>query len=258
LPCTLLLISCAKPTTFRLPSGDCVHKGVLVQITSDEFEALVAAHPELGVLKGQKDNISCVFQIVNPVPLPNLRLINLPPTPPGGTLMSIAKYLSFLKSLEDDIVYAPSLIPVTGTKEEKERARIVFRAFAKRHGFPEKGDGVVYLAFQVRLVGWFGHRWKAALAGETTFAPDEMEISRVDDAWTRADLLPRESLFRLRDITDLLGIDSRVIKKEVEALQAQGQDAWEVMGAKKVMGFWIIRMKAFAPYYKERFGQRSE
>ncbi|MDJ0836400.1 MAG: hypothetical protein QNK37_07755, partial [Acidobacteriota bacterium] len=78
---------------------------------------------------------------------------------------------------------------------------------------------------------------------------------RVKNNWTRSDLLQQESIFWLRDIAELLSIDSVVIKKAVQVLQNQGKDAWDTIGVRKVFGKWLIRMKTFAPYYRKRFDQ---
>ena len=142
----------------------------------------------------------------------------------------IEKYLALL---EDDIVYSVSTIPVSGSLDEKRRARNAFARLAKLKGFPREGDGLIKLAGQVPLVGWFGWRWKDF---ERVFEPDEMIRRHVAGHWKCADLLEQEGIFALKDVAGLLHIDSTVIKKRVRALERTGEDAWKVMGARKSFG----------------------
>ena len=82
------------------------------------------------------------------------------------------------------------------------------------------------------------------------FDTDEMELRTVGAKWTLTHLLDQEGLFLFKDIALLTGINSTRIKKEVRALMAKGQSPWTVLGA-RVLFNRVIRMKKFAPYYRD-------
>ncbi|MDJ0835160.1 MAG: hypothetical protein QNK37_01510 [Acidobacteriota bacterium] len=83
------------------------------------------------------------------------------------------------------------------------------------------------------------------------FDKDEMNLVQPRPTWTRAEILGMEGIFLLKDVADLLGLDSPTLKRHVEAAQNRGESPWDVVGAKKVWSNWVLRMKVFAPYYRK-------
>ena len=86
---------------------------------------------------------------------------------------------------------------------------------------------------------------------ERIFEPDEMNLKEIRKSWSREDLLKQAGVFFLKDIVHLLGIDSSKIKLEARKVIARKKSPWQVMGARKIWNHWVIRMKIFAPYYRQ-------
>ncbi len=88
------------------------------------------------------------------------------------------------------------------------------------------------------------------------FAEDERTLARVDPHSSAEQLLAREGVFFLKDIAKILEIDPVKFKRRATEIEARGQSTWRVMGARKIWNHWIVRMKAFAPYYRKHFSSR--
>jgi len=80
------------------------------------------------------------------------------------------KYREILAQLDDDKLYAPKMIATRawisgqiGSDRERQRLLSSLGSLIKRHGFPEKGDGMVRPAGQQPQPGWFGWRFKDVL-----------------------------------------------------------------------------------------------
>jgi len=89
---------------------------------------------------------------------------------------------------------------------------------------------------------------------QDTFLPDENQpMMRPAEGETAQSLLARrEGVFWFKDVAAILGLSSAALKAEVKRIKDQGRDPWQVIGARKQWDRWIVRMKAFAPYYSER------
>lgn len=87
---------------------------------------------------------------------------------------------------------------------------------------------------------------------ENIFDADEMMLRNVDPNWTADELLSAQGIFFLKDIGDILDIDTDKIKKEARRLNSAGKNAWETIGAKKIWNHWIVRMSVFALYYQKK------
>lgn len=83
------------------------------------------------------------------------------------------------------------------------------------------------------------------------FQQDEMLMRKVNSNWSSEDLLAQDGVFFLKDLVKPLNLDSMKIKRLHHELVAECNDPWETLGAKKVWSHWIVRMKVFAPYYRE-------
>lgn len=83
------------------------------------------------------------------------------------------------------------------------------------------------------------------------FAPDEMEFREVSGRWSAQDLLKQDGIFFLKDVVSLLEIDTVQVKKHTTQLREKGRDPFAIMGVRKVWSNWMVRMKVFAPYYRQ-------
>lgn len=83
------------------------------------------------------------------------------------------------------------------------------------------------------------------------FQEDEMNLRSVDPNWSDETLLQQDGMFFLKDVVKPLGIDPLAVKRRVRQMLADGEDPYETMGARKVWNHWIVRMTAFAPYYRQ-------
>ena len=88
---------------------------------------------------------------------------------------------------------------------------------------------------------------------EQIFQQDEMNLSEVDPDWTQEQLLARQSIFYLKDIVEILGLDPVKVKRKANELIKRGENPWEIMGVRKMWTHWIVRMSVFAPYYRQHF-----
>ena len=86
---------------------------------------------------------------------------------------------------------------------------------------------------------------------EVIFQPDEMELKEVDSTWTADRLLSTEAIFFLKDVVKVLGLDPVKVKKKAREQDRNGKSAWDVMGVRKVWSHWVVRMKVFAPFYRQ-------
>ena len=91
----------------------------------------------------------------------------------------------------------------------------------------------------------------------SVFQEDEMNLIRVDEDWTAADLLEKEGIFFLKDVAPVLGMEPILVKRHVRLIEQKGQSPWQVMGARKIWNHWIVRMKVFAPYYRVHLTKRT-
>lgn len=80
------------------------------------------------------------------------------------------------------------------------------------------------------------------------FQKDEL-LSKVNNQWSVHSLLAQPALFFLKDVCARLEISSLSVADHARSLIEQGQDAYAVMGVRKVWNHWYVRMKVFAPYY---------
>ena len=81
--------------------------------------------------------------------------------------------------------------------------------------------------------------------------PDEMGLSQVDSSWTEPELLDQEGVFFLKNIAEILNLDSTKVKRTHRGIIEEGRDPYQVMGVKKIWNHWLVRMKVFGPYYRE-------
>lgn len=86
---------------------------------------------------------------------------------------------------------------------------------------------------------------------ERIFERDEMVLMKVNKSWGVDELLSQTGIFFLKDIVGLLDLDSAKVIKRAREIQEQGQSSWKIMGIRKVWNHWAVRMKVFAPYYRE-------
>ena len=91
---------------------------------------------------------------------------------------------------------------------------------------------------------------------EKFFDEDEMELRAVDKRWTEQECLAQEGVFFLKDIGKVVPLDPVKVKKKAGEIEARGEEPWAVMGARKIWNHWLVRMKVFAPYYREHFVSR--
>ena len=83
------------------------------------------------------------------------------------------------------------------------------------------------------------------------FELDEMDLIQVKSIWTEDELLSKKGIFFLKDIAGILELDPAKVKKAARDIQNRGESSWERMGARKIWNHWIIRMTAFAPYFRK-------
>ena len=83
------------------------------------------------------------------------------------------------------------------------------------------------------------------------FEPDEMQSRQVDPNWTPEILLKQEGIFFLKDIVEILDLNQPMLKKEIARIKKSGKDPYSITGVRKVWQHWMVRMKVFAPYYRQ-------
>ena len=86
---------------------------------------------------------------------------------------------------------------------------------------------------------------------QSVFEDDEMNLQNVDQTWTAEELLEKKGVFFLKDVAKTLAVDPVRLRGEVRRIKAKDGDPYEAMGVRKIWSHWIIRMKVFAPYYRE-------
>lgn len=97
-------------------------------------------------------------------PIDRMRVEKKPPI--GRPL----KYRAVLASLDDHELYSAGTITLYAVARElientflaKTRLRITLSRFSRNHRFPIRGDGVITMAGQAPIPGYWGHRWKIA------------------------------------------------------------------------------------------------
>jgi len=82
------------------------------------------------------------------------------------------------------------------------------------------------------------------------FQEDEWTFLKPASGMTPEGLLRQEGLFHLQDIVDILDCPIGVVLDHANRLAEAGQDPLARMGLRKVFNRWIVRMAAFAPYYR--------
>lgn len=85
---------------------------------------------------------------------------------------------------------------------------------------------------------------------EPLFDIDEMNFCKVEQDWGMDEILSQEGLFFLKDVANILCLTNQLVKIHVEALLASNRNPYDTMGVRKLWGHWVLRMKVFAPYYK--------
>jgi len=86
---------------------------------------------------------------------------------------------------------------------------------------------------------------------EIIFKEDEAQLLRVSPGWSPAELLKQEGVFYLKDVVKLLPVDMHKIKRHAKLFHDRGDDPWEKMGVRKVLGNWMVKMNVFAGYYRK-------
>ena len=86
---------------------------------------------------------------------------------------------------------------------------------------------------------------------ENIFAKDEMGLRSIDSEWTAEDLLSQTGIFFLKDVVKVLDVDPVKVKLKAKEIRTKGKSAWDVLGTKKIWNHWIVRMKVFAPFYRQ-------
>ncbi len=87
-------------------------------------------------------------------------------------------------------------------------------------------------------------------------APDEAALQKPKEGETAETLLRREGVFFFKNIAPILYLDAIAIRRETRKLVAAGQNPWQTMGVRKIWSHWLVRMKIFAPNYRNRLKKR--
>ena len=82
------------------------------------------------------------------------------------------------------------------------------------------------------------------------FEVDEHRLIKVNPKWRKEAILRKKGVFLLKDIADILKIDSALVKKLHKHFAKLGKDPYTEIGVKKVLSNWYIRMKIFGPFFK--------
>jgi len=128
--------------------------------------------------------------------------------------------------------------------------------YAIKCRFPKNGDAMVDVKGNAEP-GWYGARWKQGEEEvERVFDEDEQNFLTPKSYWGIDELLSQKGVFFLKDVKNILGVDPVAIKKRAQAVEARGQSAWQVMGARKIFNHWMLRMKVFSDYYRKHFVSR--
>lgn len=84
----------------------------------------------------------------------------------------------------------------------------------------------------------------------TLFEPDEQHLIN-RPSLDKDELLSTNAMFFLSEITSILGISTTTILGIKEKITRAGDNPYSVMGIVKVFENYQIRMKVFAPFYRE-------
>ena len=92
-------------------------------------------------------------------------------------------------------------------------------------------------------------------APEKIFEDDEMRLLAPKDFHSLKDLESQSGIAFFKDMTEVLGIDSPMIKKHHRKLVDEHgeKETYLIMGVKKIWNHWVVRIKVFIPYYKANF-----
>lgn len=90
------------------------------------------------------------------------------------------------------------------------------------------------------------------------FQDDELSQKKVNNNWSKEELLDQDGIFFLKDVVKKLHLDPVHVAKEAERLAEMGESPWEIMGIRKIWNHWSIRMRVFAPYYREHLKPKYE
>ena len=63
----------------------------------------------------------------------------------------------------------------------------------------------------------------------------------------------QKALFFLNDLLVPLGLSATMVARRARALARRGQNPYQVMGARRLWGRWVVRMTLFAPFYRRTF-----
>ena len=88
------------------------------------------------------------------------------------------------------------------------------------------------------------------------FHRDELNLLEVNPAWDAETILSQQGMFFLKDIAKELDLEPIKVKVHAAALEKAGHSPWTAMGVRKIWNHWMVRMKVFAPYYREHLINR--
>ncbi|QTD52382.1 hypothetical protein [Sulfidibacter corallicola] len=78
-----------------------------------------------------------------------------------------------------------------------------------------------------------------------------MSLVQSPKGWSREEVLNYDGIFFLKDIVKILGLDAAKVKRKAREIADSGGSPWERMGARKLWNHWVVRMRIFAPFYRE-------
>lgn len=82
------------------------------------------------------------------------------------------------------------------------------------------------------------------------FAEDEQLLIQ-KPKMSKQELLETEAMFLLSEITTILGVSSTTIVNVMKQVEKKGDRPYAVMGVIRVFEVYEVRMKVFAPFYRE-------
>lgn len=87
------------------------------------------------------------------------------------------------------------------------------------------------------------------------FEEDELIKVEIPTNATVEWLLEQDGIFFLKDVSKILGFNSKV-KRKVKRLAIEDKNAYTTIGVRKAWNHWIVRMKVFKQFYESNL--RSE
>jgi len=82
------------------------------------------------------------------------------------------------------------------------------------------------------------------------------KISPIESHWDAEALLNAPGIFFLKDVVKIIkDLHSYQVKNIVKGLQREEKDPRSIMGVDKTMVGWIVKMSAFAPYYRQNLNR---